>query len=43
MQLEVLLKEVNVGEDYSMDPALQEACQSVVDVACKDIKPGDAK
>ncbi len=43
LQLKDLLRTADAGEDYSMDRALQEACQSVVDVACKFVKPGEAR
>ncbi|CAB0036206.1 unnamed protein product [Trichogramma brassicae] len=35
--LEDLIRETDAGEDWRVDPVLREACQSVVDVACKDI------
>ncbi|CAH1270216.1 GLG1 [Branchiostoma lanceolatum] len=37
-----LVKEADAGFDYRMDVALQDACEPVVQTACKDIKPGDA-
>ena len=43
LQLKKLMLEANPGEDFRMDRALQQACQPVVDVACKDIKPGSAR
>lgn len=41
--LEVLVKEVDAGEDWRVDPVLREACKPVVDVACQDIRGGDAR
>ena len=43
LQLQLLLREADAGEDYSMDPVLKEACQPVVLTACADIKAGDAR
>lgn len=31
------------GSDFRIDTMLQEACQPVVDTACRDIRPGDAR
>ncbi|XP_064639932.1 Golgi apparatus protein 1-like isoform X2 [Lineus longissimus] len=42
-ELKNLLTEADAGEDYRIDRALQEACQPVVDTACKDVPPGDAR
>jgi hypothetical protein len=42
-QLKDLLKEADVGEDFRVDPALDEACRPVVETACREIKPGDAR
>ena len=42
-EVEVLLKEVNVAQDWRVDPVLQEACQSTVNTLCKDIKPGNGR
>ncbi|XP_014213335.1 Golgi apparatus protein 1 [Copidosoma floridanum] len=41
--LEDLIKETDAGEDWRIDPVLREACQSVVDVSCKDVQGGNAK
>ncbi|XP_066589109.1 Golgi apparatus protein 1 [Prorops nasuta] len=41
--LEDLLKEADVGEDWRIDPILREACQPVVDQACRDVRGGDAR
>ncbi|XP_018575039.1 Golgi apparatus protein 1-like [Anoplophora glabripennis] len=41
--LEDLVKETDVGENWSVDPILQQACYPVVKVACKDLLGGDAK
>ena len=38
-----MLVEADVAENFYMDPLLQEACQSVVDVACQHIDSGDGK
>jgi len=32
--------QTNVGEDYSVDPVLQEACDSVVRSHCANERPG---
>ncbi|OQR79285.1 Golgi apparatus protein 1-like, partial [Tropilaelaps mercedesae] len=39
-ELEKLLKIADVGDDWRVDPVLQESCQPVVNVLCKDIRPG---
>lgn len=36
-QLEGLIKETDVGEDWRLDPVLHDACQPVVDSACRDV------
>ncbi|GFG30167.1 hypothetical protein Cfor_10154 [Coptotermes formosanus] len=41
--LEVLVKEVDAGEDWRVDPVLREACKPVVDVACSEVRGGDAR
>ncbi|XP_012286119.1 Golgi apparatus protein 1 [Orussus abietinus] len=41
--LEDLIKETDAGEDWRVDPVLREACQPVVDIACKDVRGGDAR
>lgn len=41
--LEDLLKETNVGEDWRVDPILQESCQTPVDNLCKHIEPGEGR
>lgn len=33
----------DVGEDWRVDPVLQESCQPVVDVVCQDVKPGKGR
>jgi Golgi apparatus protein 1 len=43
LQLELLVKEVDAGEDWRVDPVLREACKSVVDVACSEVRGGDAR
>ncbi|XP_071092042.1 Golgi apparatus protein 1-like [Haliotis cracherodii] len=40
-ELEALMMETDVGSDIKIDPALQRACQSVVDKLCDDVQPGD--
>lgn len=40
-EIEVLLKEVNIAEDWRVDPVLQEKCQSTVNSLCQGIKPGN--
>lgn len=42
-ELEILLKEVNVAEDWRVDPVLQEACQPTVDAICSNTKPGNGR
>ncbi|GAB6030494.1 hypothetical protein CHUAL_007357 [Chamberlinius hualienensis] len=43
-ELEELIREVNPGGDWRVDPALKEACGSVVNVACRDTtKPGEGR
>ncbi|CAM1322896.1 GLG1 (predicted), partial [Pycnogonum litorale] len=43
VQLEDLMKIVDVGEDWRVDPVLHEACQPVVSVACKDVNDGEGR
>ncbi|XP_015923497.1 Golgi apparatus protein 1 [Parasteatoda tepidariorum] len=42
-ELESLLKQSDVGEDWRVDPVLQEACQPVVDAVCSHEKPGEGR
>ena len=42
-EVEQLLKEVNIAEDWRVDPVLQETCQSTVDNLCKHIRPGNGR
>ncbi|XP_029837305.3 Golgi apparatus protein 1 [Ixodes scapularis] len=42
-KLEEVVKLTGAGEDWRVDPVLQEACQPVVDVHCKDVKPGHGR
>ncbi|GFR07100.1 golgi apparatus protein 1 [Trichonephila clavata] len=42
-ELESLLKQSDVGEDWRVDPVLQEACQPVVDAVCSQEKPGEGR
>jgi len=39
----MLVKEVDAGEDWRVDPVLREACKTVVDVACSEVMGGDAR
>uniref|UniRef100_A0A8D9A3D6 Golgi apparatus protein 1 n=1 Tax=Cacopsylla melanoneura TaxID=428564 RepID=A0A8D9A3D6_9HEMI len=41
--VETLVKTTDVGEDWRVDPILKEACQAVVNQACKGIRGGDAR
>ncbi|KAJ8945307.1 hypothetical protein NQ318_003607 [Aromia moschata] len=41
--LEDLVKETDVGENWSVDPVLHEACSPIVKVACRGLQGGDAK
>ncbi|XP_012256488.2 Golgi apparatus protein 1 [Athalia rosae] len=41
--LEGLMKQTDVGEDWRLDPVLHDACQPVVDSACRDVRAGDAR
>lgn len=41
--LEDLLEEADVGDNYEVDPAIQEECEPVVKVLCKDIRPGEGR
>ncbi|XP_001605655.2 Golgi apparatus protein 1 [Nasonia vitripennis] len=41
--LENLIKETDAGEDWRIDPVLREACQPVVDIACKDVQGGNSR
>lgn len=41
--LEDLVKVVDAGEDWRVDPVLHEACKVVVDTACPDLTGGNAK
>ena len=43
LQLKHLLREADPAEDFTVDAALREACQPVVDTVCKGMKPGDAR
>ncbi|XP_076374077.1 Golgi apparatus protein 1 [Tachypleus tridentatus] len=40
-EVEALLKAVDIGEDWRLDPILRENCKPVVDLLCKDIRHGD--
>uniref|UniRef100_A0A8C7XUK0 Golgi apparatus protein 1 n=1 Tax=Oryzias sinensis TaxID=183150 RepID=A0A8C7XUK0_9TELE len=39
--LQVLIQEADPGADYRIDRALNEACESVIQTACKHIRSGD--
>ncbi|KAI5736967.1 hypothetical protein M8J76_008902 [Diaphorina citri] len=41
--VESLIKTADAGEDWRVDPVLKEACQPVVDIACRGIRGGDAR
>lgn len=38
-----MIEETDAGEDWRVDPVLRDACYPVVQVACKDVKGGDAR
>lgn len=40
-QLQNLVQEADPGADYRIDRALNEACESVIQTACKHIRNGD--
>ncbi|XP_041376284.1 Golgi apparatus protein 1-like [Gigantopelta aegis] len=42
-QLEALLKEADVDQDFTIDRTLQKACQDVVGSLCGHIHPGDSR
>ena len=35
--------ETNIGEDYSVDPAVEEACATVVRAGCANERPGQRR
>ncbi|XP_064467389.1 Golgi apparatus protein 1-like [Ornithodoros turicata] len=39
-EVELVLKEVGIGEDWRVDPVLQESCQRDVEYLCRGVKPG---
>ncbi|XP_068595110.1 Golgi apparatus protein 1 [Brachionichthys hirsutus] len=39
--LQILMQEADPGADYRIDRALNEACESVIQTACKHIRSGD--
>ncbi|XP_017773865.1 PREDICTED: Golgi apparatus protein 1 [Nicrophorus vespilloides] len=41
--LETLVKETDIGEDWRVDPVLHEACNPVVQAACRGVRGGDAR
>uniref|UniRef100_A0A8C6TWN5 Golgi apparatus protein 1 n=1 Tax=Neogobius melanostomus TaxID=47308 RepID=A0A8C6TWN5_9GOBI len=41
MNLQTLIQEADPGADYRIDRALNEACESVIQTACKHIRNGD--
>lgn len=41
LQLQTLIQEADPGADYRIDRALNEACESVIQTACKHIRNGD--
>lgn len=40
-QLQTLIQSADPGADYRIDRALNEACESVIQTACKHIRNGD--
>lgn len=42
-ELRALLEEVDIAENYELDPALHEACAPVAQTLCADKKAGDGK
>lgn len=41
LQLQTLIQSADPGADYRIDRALNEACESVIQTACKHIRNGD--
>jgi Golgi apparatus protein 1 len=41
--LEDVLTEVDIGENYDIDPVLREQCDDVVRSSCSHVKPGDGR
>lgn len=41
LQLQTLIQSADLGSDYRIDRALNEACESVIQTACKHIRNGD--
>lgn len=41
LQLQTLIQSADPGADYRIDRALNEACESVIQTACKHIRTGD--
>lgn len=41
LQLKSLIQSADPGADYRIDRALNEACESVIQTACKHIRSGD--
>ena len=39
-QLKKLMLKTNIGDDYSVDPAVEEACATVVRAGCANERPG---
>jgi len=35
--------QTNIGEDYSVDPAVEEACDAVVRAGCANERPGERR
>ncbi|KAJ6225809.1 hypothetical protein RDWZM_004354 [Blomia tropicalis] len=42
-EVEQLLKEVNIAENWRVDPVLHDACQSSVELFCHNIKSGNGR
>ena len=43
VQLKKLMVQTNIGEDYSVDPVVQEACDPVVRSGCPHVRAGDRR
>jgi len=43
VQLKKLMVRTNIGDDYSIDPIVQEACDPVVRSGCPNVRPGDRR
>jgi len=43
VQLTKLMVQTNIGEDYSIDPIVHEACDSVVRSGCSNVRSGQRR